>query len=33
MNAGADSAAWIQLSCFVLSLVSAILPWMNGEPH
>jgi membrane protein YqaA with SNARE-associated domain len=31
MNAGADSALWIQLSCFVLSLVSAILPWTNGE--
>jgi membrane protein YqaA with SNARE-associated domain len=31
MNAGEHSTLWIQLICFVLSLVSAILPWMNGE--
>lgn len=26
-----DSAAWIYVSCFGLSIVSALLPWFNGE--
>lgn len=31
MSAGATSVLGIHASCFVLSLLSAILPWMNGE--
>lgn len=31
MNAFNDSTAWLLASCFGLSIVSALVPWLNGE--